>query len=232
MKATIVFGVCLVGLAVGVVVFRDILMDTIAPSSGEAASTDASRKESVGADRMTVEAGEGVSSGPSESGQSSAEEAIDSRLVKRQQEMADGVYRLAGGRIVQMLTDSGLALSDSERIARQYAADVAECAITWLAVEATRQSISIDELLSRLAGAAADGGNPFDVIDRPSVEAYAAPCEADAMQRAGFSMPSDAPQRSEENIARLRECVEAYSNSDITDRATILELCAQEVFGD
>jgi hypothetical protein len=145
--------------------------------------------------------------------------------------MADGIYQLNGTRVVQRLTDSGMALSDSEQIARRYAVDVAECAMASLKIEAARQSISVDELLSHLAAAARIGGDPSDVIDRSSVEANALPCETDAMQRAGIPFQSDV-RISDEEIERLRECVQTISNTDVSSRNTILEICAQNVLGD
>lgn len=231
MKA-IVLGACLVCAAVGLVVLRSLPTETIADSSDEAAIVDEFPQPSVRAERLTTPTEQQAASGTGVLDQPSAENVVDGRLAKYQQGMADGIYRLAGRKIVQILTDSGLALSDSEGIARRYAADVAECAIASLTAEAARQSIPVDELLSRLAKAARDGGDPVDVIDRPSVEAHAAPCQADALQQAGISMPPQALQPSEDDTERLRACVEAYANSDITDRGTILELCAQEVFGD
>jgi hypothetical protein len=146
--------------------------------------------------------------------------------------METTIYQLVGTRVLQGLIESGLALHDSEDIARRLVADVAECAMNSLRIEAARQSISVDELFSQLEAAARDGGDPFDVADRSGLEANAFPCEADAMQRAGIPYRSAGAQVSKEEIDRLRECIERFNNSDVVDRGVILEICTSEVFGE
>jgi hypothetical protein len=145
--------------------------------------------------------------------------------------MEDAIYQLAGTSVVQSLTRSGLALSDSEEIARRLAADTAACTMDSLRVEAERQSISAEELLSQLQAAARDGGDLFYVADLSSLQANALPCQADAMQRAGIVYPAGV-QVGEEEIKGLMECVGDFNDSDIVDRGVILEICTSEVFGE
>ncbi|HEY0285314.1 MAG TPA: hypothetical protein VGC23_07995 [Vicinamibacterales bacterium] len=97
-----------------------------------------------------------------------------------------------------------------------------------LKTEAARQSISVDELLSRVAAAGRDGGDAFDAIDRSSLEANTFPCEVAALQRAGIPL--------DDEFERVRECVEpTISDTDVSNRAAVaaaIETCAQEVPGD
>jgi hypothetical protein len=101
-----------------------------------------------------------------------------------------------------------------------------------LKTEAARQSISVDELISRVAAAGRDGGDAFDAVDRSSLEANALPCEADALQRAGIPFESDV-QFTDDEIERLRECFEhTISHIGVSNRAAVIEICAQNVLGD
>jgi hypothetical protein len=230
-KASLVVGAILIGVAVAIVVYRSLPSDaTSSAAPVEAVIADTGPGQSELPDGMTAETTGANTLRAEAPGQASEIEEQDNQLDRYREDLAEGVYRLAGRQIVQMLSDSGLALADSEAIARQYAGDSADCSIDALMAEAARQSISVEELMSQISAAAADGGSPFGVIDRASVEAHAAPCEADALQRAGISVPPDSQQISDEEIERLRECIEAYSDTDITDRGTILEICGQEVF--
>jgi hypothetical protein len=231
MRATTFIGTFLAAAA-GLIVFWNLRPDS--DFSAQEIAVDhptATRSEPI---ELTTEvAQESVDSGSDRLEQSAAEEADDSRLARRQQDIVEAIYRTVGGRVVQKLTDSGIAPSDSEEIARRYAADSAECAMDALQAEAARQSISVDELLARIAAAVADGGDindVFDVVDRSSVETSTLLCEADALQRAGIPLQSDV-QMSGEEIERFRECVGTFNNSDITDRNISLESCAQSVLG-
>jgi hypothetical protein len=157
---------------------------------------------------------------------------MDSRLAERQQNMEDGIYQLVGTSVVQSLSESGLAPSDSEEIARRLAAETAECTMDSLRVEAERQAISADELLSQLQATARDGGDPFDVANLSSMNAHAFPCQVEAMQRAGIVYPSSGAQIGEDDIRGLMECVAGFNDSDIVDRGVILEICTEEVIGE
>ncbi|HJR68669.1 MAG TPA: hypothetical protein VKA43_01375 [Gammaproteobacteria bacterium] len=232
MKASIVVSICLAVVAAGLTMFWNNRGELIPSSAREVAvplPTPIHERFDVTTSAVEQSRDTDFESAPTV--QSPSEEGIDGRLA-RQQEMVDALYALSSTRVIQRLTDLGLAQSDSEVIARRYAADVAECAMAALETEAARQLISVDELLSRVAAAGRDGGNAFDAVDRSSLEANALPCEADALQRAGIPFKSD-EQISDEEIERLRECVEqTISNTDVSNKAAAIEICAQNVLGD
>ena len=229
MKPSACVAICLAAVTVGLMFFWSVRKDSgpteraeVAPSavhlSDRANSTTEKQDGSVDPESDQVE-------------QSVPEEAADSALAKRQKDMEDGIYQLVGTSVVQSLTQSGLALSDSEEIARRLAADTAKCTMDSLRVEAERQSVSVDELLSHLQAAARTGGELLDAADLSRLQANAFSCQADAMQRAGIVYPSGV-QASEEQTKELMECVESFNTSDIVDRGVILETCTSEVFGE
>jgi hypothetical protein len=222
MKASIVVSVCLVVVAAGLTVFWNNRGASIPSSASEVAVTPPTPTSSERFDVTTraVEEPRDTDVGSDQTVRSPSEEGIDGRLARRQQEMADAIYQLSGTWVIQRLTDLGLAQSDSEAIARRYAADSAECAMAALKTEAARQLISVDELLSRVAAAGRNGGNPFETVDRSSLEANAFPCEADALQRAGIPL--------DEEFDRIGECFEhTISDTDVSNRAAAIELCVQ-----
>ena len=231
MKLSAYVTVCPVVVLLGLIVFWNARDDSM-PSSAEGTEVTQSAVplfEQV--ESTTTETDESVNSEPDQLERSISEQAMDSRLAERQQDMEDGIYQLVGPSVVQSLIESGLALSDSEEIARSLAADTAECTMDSLRIEAERQSISADELLSQLQAAARDGGDPFDVADLSSMNAHAFSCQADAMQRAGILYRSSA-QVSEEETKRLMECVAGFNDSDIVDRGVILDICTERVIGE
>jgi hypothetical protein len=227
MKASIVVSVCLVVVAAGLTVFWNNRGASIPSSAGEVAVTPPTPTASERSDVTTsaVEEPRNTDVGSDQTVRSPLEEDIDGRLARRQQEMADRIYQLSGTWVVQRLTNSGLAQSDSEVIARRYAADSAECAMAALKTEAARQLISVDELLSRVAAAGRNGGDSFDAVDRSSLEANTFPCEVAALQRAGIPL--------DEEFERLGECVEqTISDTDVSNIAAAIEMCAQSGLGD
>jgi hypothetical protein len=221
MRVSIVIGICLVVVAAGLTVFWNNRGASISSSAREVAVTPPipALAERFDVTTSAVEDRD-TDVGSNQTVRSPAE---DGRLAGRQQEMADGIYRLGGTWVIQRLTELGLAQSDSEVVARRYAADSAECAMAALKTEAARQSISVDELLSRVAAAGLDGGDAFDAVDRSSLEANAFPCEVDALQRAGIPL--------DDELKRLGECFEqAVSDTDVSNRAAVaaaIELCAR-----
>lgn len=222
MKASVVVSVCLVVVAAGLAVFWNNRVASIPSPASEVAATPPTPTSSERFDVTTraLEEPRDTDVGSDQTVPSPSEEGIDGRLARRQQETADVVYQLSGTWVVQRLTDLGLAQSDSEVIARRYAADSAECAMAALKTEAARQLISVDELLSRVAAAGRNGGDPFEAIDRSSLEANAFPCEADALQRAGIPL--------DEELDRIGECFEqTISDTDVSNRAAAIELCVQ-----
>ena len=230
MKLSAYVAVCLAAVSAGLIVFWNARDDSMSASAEGTEVTQSAVPLFEQVESTTTKADESVNSESDQLERSISEQAEDSRLARRQQDMENAIYQLVGTSVVQSLSESGLPLSDSEEIARRLAADTAECTMDSLRVEAERQSISADELLSQLQAAARDGGDPFDVADLYSLEANAFPCQADAMQRAGIVYPSGA-QASEEDIKGLMECVAGFNNSDIVDRGVILEICTEEVFG-
>ncbi len=222
MKATIVVSVGLVVVAAGLTVFWNNRGASIPSSAREVAVTlpTPTLSERFDVTTSAVEEPRDTDVGSDQTVRSPAEEGIDGRLARRQQGMADAIYQLSGTWVIQRLTNLGLAQSDSEVIARRYAADVAECAMVALKTDAARQSISVDELLSRAAAAGRNGGDAFDAVDRSSLEANTFPCEADALQRAGIPL--------DEEFERFGKCFEqTMSDTDISNRAAAIELCAQ-----
>lgn len=230
MKIGACISVGLASLAAGLIYFWSVGSDSISSPGKGIAVTDqiGTLSERVGSTPDAVE--ESVDSDSDQTEPAASSEASDSPLVRRQQDMAKAIYRLGGTRVVQRLVESGLAPSDSDEIARRYAEEVAACAMASLRTEAARQSMSLDELMAELAGAARGGGDPFDVVDRSRLEANALPCEADAMQRAGIPYGPDT-LISEEEAERLRKCFEELTSSDVAG-SVILETCTSEVFGD
>ena len=100
---------------------------------------------------------------------------------------------------MQTLTSSGMSQADSEEVTRRYASEFGNCARSAFTTEAQRQSISIDELLTRLAEVTYIGnvdlseGSGFDpiqnvskVMDFYSVNANLVSCVMGAMQGAGI----------------------------------------------
>lgn len=228
MKLSGYIAVCLTAISAGLIVFWNARDDSMSSTEDtEVARPTVSLSER--GDSTTTETDESVNAESDQLQRSISGQAMDSRLAERQQDMEDAIYQLVGTSLVQELIESGLARPDSEEIAQRLVADIAECTIDSLRAEAARQSISVNELLSRLDAATRNGGDPFDVADRSSLEANSFPCTADAMQRAGIPYPSGA-QVGEEEVNRLRECIQGFNNSDIVDRGTILEICASEVF--
>lgn len=227
MKASIVVSVCLVVVAAGLAVYWNNREASIPSSVREVAATSPTPTSSERFDVTTraVEEPRDTDVGPDQTVRSPLEEDIDGQLARRQQGMADAIYQLSGNWVIQRLTDLGLAQSDSEVVARRYAADSAECAMAALKTEAARQSISVDELLSRVAAAGRNGGDAFDTVDRSSLEANQFPCEVDALQRAGIPI--------DEEFERVRECVEQMtSDTNVSNIAAAIEICAQNGFGD
>jgi hypothetical protein len=225
MKASIVVSVCLVVVAAGLTVFWNNRGASIPSSASEVAETPPTPSERSDVTTSAVEEPRNTDVGSDQTARSPSEEGSDGRLARRQQEMAGAIYQLSGTWVIQRLTDLGLAQSDSEVIARRYAADSAECAMAALKTEAARQSISVDELLSRVAAAGRSGGDAFDAVDRSSLEANAFPCEVYALQRAGIPL--------DEEFEQLRECVEqTISDTDVSNIAAAIEICAQSGLGD
>jgi hypothetical protein len=196
MKASIVVSICLAVVAAGLTVLWNNRGESIPSSATEVAVTPSTPiSERFDVTTSALEESRDADFDLDQTVQSPSEEGTDGRLARRQQEMVDGIYQLSGTWVIQRLTDLGLAQSDSEVIARRYAADSAECAMAALKTEAARQLISVDELLSRVAAAGRNGGDAFDAVDRSSLEANAFPCEVNALQRAGI--------RIDEKIERL-----------------------------
>jgi len=121
----------------------------------------------------------------------------------REQRMADWINGTLGRRIAEMLSNAGLAPSDSEEIVRTYSASMARCIETTFANEAARQSLTIDEFYLRMQAAMDFGDiNPSDVsmtdvaarvaevADVTSMEANLLPCLIVAVQQAGLSLES------------------------------------------
>jgi hypothetical protein len=225
MKASIVVGICLVLVAASLTVFWNN-RETSPSSAMEVAVTAPAPTLSKRLDVTTsaVDEPRAADVGSDQTVRSPSEEGIEGRLARRQQGMADAIYQLSGTWVIQRLTDLGLAHSDSEVLARRYAADSAECAMAALKTEAARQVISVDELLSRVAAAGRNGGDTLDAVDRSSLEANAFPCEVDALQRAGIPL--------DQEFERLRECVEqTISDADVSNIAATIEMCAQNGLG-
>lgn len=229
MKMRAYVAICLAAVTVGLAFFWNVRQNSVRMERTEVAPP-ADRPSERG-ESTTAEPDESVDPESGQAERTISEEAGDSALAKRQKDMEDGIYQLVGTSIVQSLTQSGLALSDSEEIARRLAADTAKCTMDSLSVEAERQSISADELLSQLQTTVRDGGSPFAVADLSGMNANAFPCQADAMQRAGMLFSSSA-QASEEQIKKFMGCVAGFNDSDIIDRGVILEICTEEVFGE
>lgn len=229
MKLSAYVAICLATVTMGLVVFWSVREESAPTEPAEVAPSAV--RLSDGAESTTAKPDESVDPESGQVEQSVSEEAADSALAKRQKDMEDGIYQLVGASIVQSLTQSGLALSDSEEIARRLAADTAKCTMDSLKVEAERQSVSVDELLSQLQAAVKAGGELLDAADLSSLQTNAFSCQADAMQRAGIVYPSGV-QVSEEQTKELMECVESFNTSDIVDRGVILEICTSEVFGE
>lgn len=229
MKMSAYVAICLAAVTVGLVFFWNVRENSVPTERTEVAPS--ADRLSERAESTTAKPDESVDPESGQVEQTVSEEAADSALAKRQKDMEDGIYQLAGTSVVQSLTQSGLALSESEEIARRLAADTAKCTMDSLRVEAERQSISVDELLSQLQAAVRTGGEQLDAVDLSTLQASAFSCQADAMQRAGIVYPSGV-QVSEEQTKELMECVEGFNTSDIVDRGVILEICTSEVFGE
>jgi hypothetical protein len=131
-------------------------------------------------------------------GQESGDTGVDplaELLVARQPELTAAFFKDMGPRVIQKLTESGLSPADSERVARQYAADIAECGTTMIVEEAARQSVPVLELFARFFAAMKAGDwNRRDVTERLSgvVDVNSTgtglyPCITSAAQRAGLS---------------------------------------------
>jgi hypothetical protein len=131
-------------------------------------------------------------------GQESGDIGVDplaELLIARQPELTAAFFKDMGPRVIQKLTESGLAPADSERVARQYAADIAECGTTMIVEEAARQSVPIMELFARFFAAmqAGDWNRPdvterlSGVVDVNSTSTGLYPCITSAAQRAGLS---------------------------------------------
>ena len=233
MKLSAYVTVCLAVVSAGLIVFWNARDDSMSASREGTEVMQSAVPLFERVESTTTKADESVNSESDQLERSICEQAMDSRLAERQQDMEDGIYQLVGTGVVQSLVESGLALSDSEEIARRLAAETAECTMDSLRIEAERQSISADELLSQLQATARDGGDPFDVADLSSMNTYAFPCQADAMQRAGIVYPSGAQEVSDEDVKGLMECVAGFNDSDIVDdRGVILEICTEEVIGE
>lgn len=231
MKLSALITVVLAALAAGLIVFWNLRDHSISSSATPTAVTESTE---IAPERVDPPTSETVGSVNSESDQlerSTAEQSTDSRLAMRQRDWENTMYEQFGNTAVQELMKLGLAQADSEAIARRLAADLAECSMASLMAEAQAQSISVEELFSRLDAASRDGGDPFDVVELSRVTANSFACEADAMQRAGIPYPSGA-QVSEEDTKRFMECVAGFNDSDIVDRGVILEICTEEVFGE
>jgi hypothetical protein len=131
-------------------------------------------------------------------GQESGDAGVDpiaELLIARQPELTAAFFKDMGPRVIKKLTESGLSPADSEKVARQYAADIAECGTTMIVEEATRQSVSVMEMLSRFFAAMQAGDwNRADVterlsgvVDLNSTSTGLYPCITSAAQRAGLS---------------------------------------------
>jgi hypothetical protein len=210
MKLSAYFAICLAVVTVGLVIFWGVREDSVPTERVEGAPAI---RLSDQAESITVE----------------PDESVDPE--SRQVEQSTNWLALVGPTVVQSLTHSGLALADSEAIARRLAADTAKCTMDSLRVEAERQSVPVDELLSQLQAAVRTGGERLAAADLSSLQANAFSCQADAMQRAGIVYPSGL-QVSEEQTKKLMECVGASNTLDVVDRGAILEICSSEVFGE
>jgi hypothetical protein len=126
-------------------------------------------------------------------------EAAGDRASRRLSEMGETLFRSMGAQIMQTLTRSGISQADSEEVARRYASEFGNCARSAFMIEAERQSISVNELLTRLAEVTYIGnvdlseGSGFDpiqnvskVMDFYSVNANLVSCVMGAMQDAGI----------------------------------------------
>jgi hypothetical protein len=228
MKLSAYSAICLAVVTVGLVILWGVREDSV-PTEGAEGAPGVRLSDQT--ESITVEPDESVGPESRQMEQTSSEEAADSALAKRQKDMEDGIYQLVGPSVIQSLTQSGLALADSEAIARGLAADTAKCTMDSLRVEAERQSVPVDELLSHLQAAVRTGGELLAAADLSSLQANAFSCQADAMQRAGIVYPSGL-QVSEEQTKKLMECVRASNTSDVVDRGATLEICSSEVFGE
>ena len=203
MKVKTFISICLAAVAAGLLVFWNLRGDSISSSARPTAVTDSTEISSERVDLTTDATEEPVNSDSSQLERSAVEEAIEDRLTQRQQGIADTIYQTLGSRIVQTLTDSGLALSDSEEIARRYAADMAECIDVTFTTEAARQSMSVDELFARVRTTMDFGdlnlsdvpasdviASVSDVMDLSSMVTNVQPCIVGAIQGAGISFQS------------------------------------------
>jgi hypothetical protein len=227
MKASITVSICLVAAGAGLAVFLNSRAPSMSSSAREVAETPpvTTLYERLDVTTSAVDEPRDTDVSTDQSIGSPSEEDLDDELARRQQGMADTIYQISGTWVVRRLTDLGLAQSDSESIARRYAADSAECAMATLKTEAARQSISVDELLSRAAAAARNGRDAFDAVDRSSLEANAFPCEVDALQRAGIPI--------DEEFERVPECVEQTAgDTNVSNVAAAIEICVQNGLAD
>jgi hypothetical protein len=140
---------------------------------------------------IVLAAGTAVAQEPANTGA----DPLAEMLIARQPELTEAFFRDMGPRVIQKLSESGLSPADSERIARLYAADIAECGTTMIVDEAARQSVPIMELFARFFAAmqAGEWNRPevterlSGVIDVNSTSTGLYPCITSAAQRAGLS---------------------------------------------
>jgi hypothetical protein len=229
MKLSAYVAVCLAAVSAGLIAFWNVRDGSMSASTDASGVTQSAVPLSERVESTTIDTDESVTSRQEQLERSLSEQATESRLAARQQDMEDGIYELLGSGTVEYFIASGLSRPDSEEIARRLAADTAECTMDAVRVEAEKQSTSVDEVLSQLGAVVRGGGDPFDMANLSSVQASAFPCQADAMQRAGIPYPSGV---SEEEIERLQECIVRLNDTDIVDSGVILEICESEVFGE
>lgn len=204
MKVSALIGLCVAAGAAGVIVLSQVGLEETSspPAQATTAYPVETRSDRVDPAIDAVVESPGADDGRVEPATTDA--AIVNPLVERQQAMANAMYQTIGSRVAERLTDSGLATSDSEELARNYTTGLAACATNSLTMEAGRQSVSIEEMISRLR-AAMDFGDVnlsdvsmTDMIDRlstvvdlASMETNLFPCLTGATERAGLSFQSE-----------------------------------------
>jgi hypothetical protein len=101
--------------------------------------------------------------------------------------------RASRGRLIDALMESGLARSDSERIAGEALDDTADCVLEALRAQAAEQDVPFDRVLFTLEAVLSDADVDLaETVDVRALDARAAPCVLDVVQEAGFSLPVNA----------------------------------------
>lgn len=198
MKATTLASIFLPAAAAGLTLLWNLRADSISSSARGIAVSDSTAAPIPERSYPPSDAlEESVDSQSREPERNATDDPVEIRLAERHQEMTDRMYQTVGSSVVRYLAESGLAPSDSEEVARKYAEDFAECGLRAFQIEAERQSISVEELISHFRevvdfrevpaiSSSEVVENASLVIDVPSVNANLFGCVASAVQRAGI----------------------------------------------